>query len=478
MKKITLLPYLILLPLLCNAKITLPSILMDNMVLQQQTNVKLWGNANPNKIIRIFTSWNKKKYSSSSDNNGKWIISIPTPVAGGPYEIKISDGEELTLKDVLIGEVWLCLGQSNMEMPMKGFEVDAIDGSTDIILKAKASTPIRMYSGDYDKNGLTHQYSKVPLENCEGQWYTNTSENVASTSATAYYFAKYLQEILDIPVGIVVSSWGGSRVEAWMSEESVKPFGIDLSHLLEGKELPKSIQRAPCLLYNARIAPLLNFTFKGLLWNQGEDNSREPDKYQELLPAMVSDYRKKWGIGDFPFYYVELAPFSYDDPNKIDVAKFREMQLRLMKKIPNSGIVITEDLGNPYTIHPGNKMDVGKRLAYWALAKDYGRKNIGYCTPTYKSIEIEGKRAYISFEGADKGLFPVQKSLSSFEIAGQDKIFHQAEAIIDYKTRKLAVWNDSIANPVAVRYTFKNYSEASLFDFYGLPVALFRTDKW
>jgi len=483
MNKLFLLLSFFLLPLIIiNAKIKLPSILSDNMVLQQNGNVKLWGNAGPDKKISIKTSWDKKAYKTVSDNTGKWQISVQTPTAGGPYEIRISDGDELVLKNVLIGEVWFCSGQSNMEMPLKGFGVQQqADGAVDVILKAKESTPIRIYSNDYDEKGWTYQHSKKPLEECKGQWYTNSSENVASTSATAYYFAKYLQEVLDVPVGIVVASWGGSDIIAWMSEETVKPFGVDLSHLADSFDLSKkSKQRVACLLYNAKIAPLLNYKIKGFLWYQGEENRNSPDMYEKLFPAMVKDYRSKWGIGDFPFYSVEIAPYNYEDPNKINVAEFREMQLRITKEIPNSGIALTTDLGDPYSIHPGKKNDVGKRLAFWALAKDYGKKNIGYATPVYKSMEVEKSKINISFENAikDNGLKPVQKPLSSFEIAGEDKVFYPAQAFIDNKTRKLSVWNDSIQKPIAVRYAFKNYAEASLFDSFGLPVAAFRTDNW
>ena len=483
MNKLFLLLSFFLLPLIIiNAKIKLPSILSDNMVLQQNGNVKLWGNAGPDKKISIKTSWDKKAYKTVSDNTGKWQISVQTPTAGGPYEIRISDGDELVLKNVLIGEVWFCSGQSNMEMPLKGFGVQQqADGAVDVILKAKESTPIRIYSNDYDEKGWTYQHSKKPLEECKGQWYTNSSENVASTSATAYYFAKYLQEVLDVPVGIVVASWGGSDIIAWMSEETVKPFGVDLSHLADSFDLSKkSKQRVACLLYNAKIAPLLNYKIKGFLWYQGEENRNSPDMYEKLFPAMVKDYRSKWGIGDFPFYSVEIAPYNYEDPNKINVAEFREMQLRITKEIPNSGIALTTDLGDSYSIHPGKKNDVGKRLAFWALAKDYGKKNIGYATPVYKSMEVEKSKINISFENAikDNGLKPVQKPLSSFEIAGEDKVFYPAQAFIDNKTRKLSVWNDSIQKPIAVRYAFKNYAEASLFDSFGLPVAAFRTDNW
>lgn len=463
-------------------KVVLPSIFSDNMVLQQKTNAPVWGQAKVNTTVKLNTSWDGKTYSSKADETGKWKIIIRTPEAGGPYKITISDGEKRLLNNILIGEVWVCSGQSNMEMPLKGFGASGqVDGAVDIMLKANESTPIRFYSNDFDEKGWTHQYSKKPLDDCKGQWYTNSSANVASASATAYFFAKYLQGALNIPIGIVIASWGGSNIIAWMSEETVKPFGVDVSHLAEEVDLSqKPKHKIASMLYNAKIAPFIGFAMKGYLWYQGEENKNAPDMYEKLFPAMVNDYRSKWGIGDFPFYFTELAPFNYDDPNKITVAKFREMQLRLINAVPNTGIALTTDIGDPYTIHPGNKYEVGRRLALWALARDYGKTNIGFITPIYKSMEIDNNKIIINFENEIKGngLNPVQKQLLSFEIAGEDEVFYPAKAIVDIKTRKLSVWNDSIQKPVAVRYAFKNYAEASLFDYYGLPVAAFRTDNW
>jgi len=478
MKKKLFLFCIVFLPLLAFARVELPSILGDNMVLQQQSDVKLWGKAKPNTPIAIQPTWTSSVYNITADKEGKWLVKIPTPIAGGPYEIKISDGEEVVLKNILIGEVWFCSGQSNIEMPMRGFEFEPIRGANDVIASANKNTPIRMYSSDFDEKGWFRQYSKIPTDDCKGKWLTNTSENVARTSATAYYFARYLQQALGVPVGLVVSSWGGSTVEAWMSEETIKPFGVNLSHLYDEKDVPKPTQQQPCVLYNAKVAPLTNFTIKGFLWYQGESNRDKVELYSKMLPAMVADYRKCWDVGDFPFYYVELAPHSYGNENSLMTPYFREMQLKLMDIIPNSGMACTGDIGSSEFIHPSNKEDIGKRLAYWALAKDYGRKNIGYRTPVYKSMETEGNKVYIDFENAPGKVHPINKPLKSFEIAGADKQFYPAEAIVDLKTKRLMVWSDKVNQPVAVRYAFRNYAEASLFDYYGLPVAAFRTDDW
>lgn len=463
-------------------KVVLPGIFSDDMVLQQKTNAPVWGKAKANATVKLNASWDGKNYSTKTDESGKWKIIVRTPEAGGPYKITISDGEKTSLNNILIGEVWVCSGQSNMEMPLKGFGPGGqIDGATDVILKAKESTPIRFYSNDFDEKGWTHQYSKKPLDDSKGKWYTNSSANIASASATAYFFAKYLQDALNVPVGIVIASWGGSNITAWMSEETVKPFGVDVSHLADEVDVTqKAKHKIACMLYNAKISPLIGYAMKGYLWYQGEENKNNPDLYEKLFPVMVKDYRAKWGMGDFPFYFAEIAPFNYDNPNLITVAKFREMQLRLINQVSNTGIALTTDIGDPFSIHPGNKYEVGRRLALWALARDYGKTNIGYVTPIYKSMEITQNKVIISFENTinGNGLNPVQKQLASFEIAGEDKVFYSAKAMVDGKTRKLSVWNDSIQTPVAVRYAFKNYAEASLFDYYGLPVAAFRTDNW
>jgi sialate O-acetylesterase len=477
MKKTTVLFCLVILPLLMQAKIKLPSILGDNMILQQQSDVKIWGKASINKKVKVSPSWTKETYSTKSDSVGNWLINIATPVAGGSYVIKITDGEELALKNILIGEVWFCSGQSNMEMPMKGFEFEPISGSSEVIASANESIPLRIFSTDFDENGWSRQYNKKPQEDCKGQWLLNNPKNVASVSATAYYFAKHLQKTLNIPIGIVVSSWGGSNVESWLSEDTAKSFNLNLSFLSDEKMTTKIIQHQPCVLFNSKVAPLTNYKIKGMLWYQGEENRHNPEDYSKMLPAMVKDYRNRWKT-NFSFYYVEIAPYAYDNAEGLSAAYFREMQQKLMKVIPNSGMVSTIDIGSRDFIHPTDKEDVGKRLAYWTLAKDYGISNIGYCTPSYKSIEIREGKAFIEFENINGKVHPINQALESFEIAGDDKVFYPAEAIVDLKNKQLTVWSERVLKPVAVRYAFHNYAKASLFDRYGLPVAPFRTDNW
>ena len=460
------------------AKVKLPSILNNNMVLQQQADVKLWGWANPNTKVKIFTSWDKKSYIVVSDDQGNWLRKVKTPKAGGPFQIIFNDGEKLILNDILIGEVWFCSGQSNMEMPMQGFDRQPTSGGNDVIIKAKASVPIRIFNTDVVDGKRIRQVSKQPQTDCKGSWAVNSPENVAVTSAAAYYFAKYVHEVLEVPVGIIVSSLGGSAVEAWMSREAIQNFKeFDLSILDNDIEV-KNPQQTPCCLYNAKVAPLLNFTIKGYLWYQGESNRNNADLYAKLMPAFVKDMRNRWDIGEFPFYYVQIAPYKYDHPDSTSSARIREVQSQNMEEIPNSGMASTLDIGNINFIHPVNKETVGKRLAWWALGKTYGIKGIDYATPIYKSMERKENKIFINFSNAERGITPMWTDLKGFEMAGADKVFYPAKAEIDTKTTRLAVWCDKVPDPVAVRYAYKNFAEASIFSISGIAVSSFRTDNW
>ncbi len=461
-----------------HAKVNLPGILGDNMVLQQQTSVKIWGWSAGNATIKVKTSWDKKSYTTIADSNGSWLLRISTPQAGGPYQITISDGEALILDNILIGEIWFCSGQSNMEMPMRGFDRQPVKGSNNIIARANPKVPIRMYTTDSKNGNWVRQFNKTPQTDCQGEWLENNSENVVNVSAAAYYFAKYVQEVLNVPVGIIVSSWGGSVVEAWMSREAIEPFKEINTSILDNDAEVKKPQATPCVLYNAKIAPLTNFTIKGFLWYQGESNRKNADLYGKLMPAFVNDLRAKWNIGEFPFYYVQIAPFKYEGVDSTSAAILREIQLQNMTDIPNSGMVTTMDIGNPVSIHPADKETVGERLALWALGATYGRKGFGYAPPVYKAMEKKGEKIYIDFKNAVNGIYPMWTALKGFEIAGEDRVFHPANAEIETSTTRLVVWSDKVPNPVSVRYGYKNYVEASIFSLSGLPVAPFRTDNW
>ncbi len=477
-RKAICLAFLLMAGLSIDAKVKLPAILGNNMVLQQKTSVKLWGWAGENAKIKVKTSWDKKRYTATADGQGNLIIKINTPEAGGPYQISISDGDVLMLNNILIGEVWFCSGQSNMEMPMRGFDRQPIKGGNSHIAKANPKVPIRMFTTDSKDGKWVKQFSKTVRTDCAGEWLENTSENVANISATAYYFALFVQEVLDIPVGIIVSSWGGSIVEAWMSRETIESYKAINTSVLDNYSVVKKPQATPCVLYNAKIAPLTNFTIKGFLWYQGESNRNNADLYKKLMPAFVKDLRTKWNVGEFPFYFVQIAPYNYECADSTSAARLREIQLQNMTDIPNSGMVTTLDIGSPVFIHPVDKETVGERLALWALGATYEKKGFGYLTPVYKGIERKENKIYVDFNNADRGIFPMWKALKGFEIAGDDKVFYTANAEIETSTARLVVWSDKVPNPVAVRYAYKNYAVASIFGLSGIPVAPFRTVCW
>lgn len=454
-----------------SAKVVLPALVGDNMVLQQQSRVNLWGKTETAKTVIVKTSWDNRSYTVRTDKDGNWKVKVQTPVAGGPYEIIFNDGEVVRLKNVLIGEVWFCSGQSNMEMPMKGFDRQPVEGALDMILKAKETIPIRVFT-------VKHDCSTIPLDDCSGAWNTHTPENVAKASATAYFFAHYLNSILEVPVGIIVADWGGSKIQPWMPEETIRPYEKNLSHLGNTNVEKRDLHDKACTLYNAMVAPLTPYGIKGMLWYQGESNRTQADLYEELFPAFVSGMRGKFECGDFPFYYVQIAPFRYDGSNKKSAARFREVQAEAMNRIPNCGMAVTLDIGEENGIHPHKKAEVGKRLAYWALAKTYGKNPFSCSGPVYKSMQVEGRKVYLSFDHAPEGVAPLETPLEGFEVAGSDRKFYPAHAIVEAAKGMLSVSSDKVEKPVAVRYGYRNFIKGSLFDVYGNPASSFRTDDW
>lgn len=455
-----------------DAKITLPSVIGDNMVLQQQTAAALWGQARPGKAVTITTSWSKEKTVAMADKNtGRWIAHVETPEAGGPYEITISDGEAVTLRNVLVGEVWFCSGQSNMEMPMKGYGSQPAKGAVDYILGAKASTPVRICN-------VERKSSKTPVETAQCSWSENTPDAVASTSATAYYFAQRLQSVIDVPVGIIVSCWGGSSIETWIPREVIEKefpeFDLDF---LSSDEPCDNDNQSPALLYNGQVAPLVPYTFKGMIWYQGETNRGRPGQYTLLQEAYVRTMRKIFAVPAAPFYFVQIAPYPYGNPDDFCSGYFYEAQQKSLDIIPYSGMATTCDIGEYGTIHPCRKEDVGHRLAYLALQNDYGVTAIKAVAPTYKSVEFNDGRAVVTFNVDPDGLSPMGAEIKGFEIAGSDKVFHPATGFRK-SGNSVTVSSPDVPEPVAVRYCFRNWCEGGLYNNYGIPAAPFRTDDW
>jgi len=632
------------------AKVKLPAVFGDNMVLQQQTSAAFWGTANAGKPVTIVTSWNKKIYTGKAAVDGKWKIMVSTPSYGGPYTIDISDGETTTLNNVLIGEVWLCSGQSNMEMPLAGWG-QIKDFQKEI---ANADYPnIRLLQA-------IHVASNAPLNDAEvssGGWQSCSPQSVAEFSSVAYFFAREIYKKKGIPIGLIHTSWGGTIAEAWTSGTTLKemPDFAKAAALIEntdqtkstanfkqqmdlwqktvllkdsgyqqgnplwvassfdasswksmmlpalfdqvvlpgfdgvvwfrkkvvipaswaGKELKVNLgtiddddityfdgekigssqgyqssrsyvipankvkagefvlsvrvfdltggggiygnkgilsvksangesisldgewqykvglnlknfppvpvaaegPNRPAVLFNAMINPFIPYAIKGVIWYQGESNADRAHQYRELFPAMINDWRKKWKIGDFPFYFVQLANYMKADeqPKASAWAELRDAQLSTLS-LPNTGMSVTIDIGDGENIHPKNKQEVGRRLALIALAKTYGDQ-IVYSGPSLISHQIKGSTMSLDFKFTDGGLVAKDgASLTGFSIAGEDQQFHWAKAVV--QGNHIIVSSTEVTAPVAVRYAWGNNPVCNLYNGAGLPASPFRTDDW
>jgi len=634
----------------CAAQIVLPACFTDNMVLQQQTKVNLWGAEAPGKNFTVVTSWNNKIYKVTGDARGNWKIKVSTPVYGGPYTITFNDGKITTLKNILIGEVWVCSGQSNMEMQLTGFYGDVLNLDKELADAANYHE-IRMLKID-------NKTSFTPLSNVQtkGGWAICDPQSVRNFSAVAYFFAKNLFLDKHIPIGIINSTWGGTVAEAWTSGSALKtmpafaPFvnaiedgltqqkldaryqaevggwidsinakdpafqqgkllwaepgfddsawqkmllpvyweqagvpdydgtmwfrkkvnvpatwagrdlklnmgGIDdydvsyfngaeightesffytRSYTISGSivkagentiairvfdngglgginkgplklslasdttgqinlagewayhkanvltQLPQPPAQSnspnrPMLIYNAMINPILPYTIKGVIWYQGESNADRATQYRQLFPLLINDWRQKWGEGNFPFYFVQIANYAAtEQPPAADWPALRDAQLSTLS-LPNTGMAVTIDIGDANRIHPQNKQETGRRLALIARAKTYG-ENIPFSGPIYKSQVIKGDKIELEFNHTDNGLLAKGDTLRGFTIAGVDKKFYPARAIIS--GNKVIVNSANVANPVAVRYAWANNPVCNLYNGVYLPASPFRTDDW
>jgi len=632
------------------AKVIPAACFTDNMVLQQKTNAAIWGTGTPGKNFSVTTSWNNKQYTVVSAADGNWKTKIATPSYGGPYTITFDDGDKTILNNILIGEVWVCSGQSNMEMQLTGFYGNVLN--IDKELADAANYPeIRMLK--IDNKTSFQPRTDVPVK---WGWNVCNPQTVREFSAVAYFFAKNLYDDKHIPIGIINSTWGGTVAEAWTSGGALKtmpafaPFvqaaeagltqekldakyqddirawlnninlkdpayqngkllwampgfddsawqqmavpayweqaglpnydgtvwfrktvklpatwagkdlkldiggiddyddsffnGTEVGHTelfiykrsytipakllkagdniiairvfdngglgginkgpmtlsmvgdtsakidlagnwnyhlaTELKQLPQpptngNSPNRPTLIYNAMISPILPYTIKGVIWYQGESNADRPYQYEQLFPLMISDWRQKWGEGDFPFYFVQIANYgATDQPPVADWPALRYAQLKTLS-LPNTGMAVTIDIGDQYRIHPQNKQEVGRRLALVARAKTYG-ESIAFSGPRYQSQKIEGSKIQLSFNYTNNGLVAKGDTLKGFTIAGADKVFHPAQAII--KGNKVIVVSTDVVSPVAVRYGWANFPTCNLYNGVGLPASPFKTDDW
>jgi sialate O-acetylesterase len=478
-----LLVALLLPPAAAQVQIRLPAVIGDGMVLQRESEVWIWGWTEPGEIVHVRANWpNGPVGGARSEEDGVWRFPLSTPPAGGPYTITLTDfeGRSVELNDVLVGEVWLCSGQSNMEMPVGdvGGGYRGVKNSAQEL--AAANHPrIRLFN-------VVNATSMVPLRDCKGSWRSCSPESVREFSGTAYFFGRALHEALDVPIGLIEADWGGTPADAWTSEQGLRAipdYAESVAELAQARAEAASSRPAsrpapkpgtPGVLFNGMIAPLVPYSIRGAIWYQGESNRARAARYRLLFPAMIADWRRAFGRGDFPFYFVQIAPFDYKDPPERSTA-LREAQLATLA-VPNTGMVVTTDIGNPTDIHPANKQEVGRRLSLWALAKTYGRTNVVCSGPLYRSMKVEGGAIRVSFDYAGGGLTSGGKPLTHFEIAGDDRKFVPAEASIDGAT--VLVSSPAVAHPVAVRFASGNAPEPNLANQEGLPASPFRTDDW
>ena len=478
------------------AAVSLPRLLSDHMVLQRDAPVRLWGTASPGEMVKV--TFRQESVSVKADASGKWEAFLSPMKAGGPDDMRIEGDNAITLRDVLVGEVWVASGQSNMQ-----WTVGRSDNAEQEI--AAANHPmIRLFMVELET-------AEAPKDDVTGSWARCSPESVPEFSAVAYYFGRYLHQELDVPIGLIRSAWGGTPAEAWTSMETLRADPALAYYLQKWDKVladyPSEMaryqqavkaweeraakaggnppakpreprgpghQHQPATLYNAMIAPLTPLAIRGAIWYQGESNAgtEEAFLYRRLFQTMIADWRARWAIGNFPFLFVQLADF--DAGALRDWPILRESQTDTLQ-LRNTGMAVTTDIGNAKNIHPTNKQDVGKRLALWALAETYG-KNVVYSGPLYRQMTVEGNRARLWFDHAGGGLKAAGGVLKGFVIAGPDHIFHPAGAVID--GGNVVVSSPAVTEPKAVRYGWANVPENTLRNAEGLPASPFRTDRW
>jgi sialate O-acetylesterase len=483
------------------AAVALASPFTDHAVLQRGMPIPVWGTADAGEQVTVTFDGQAKSVAAGAD--GKWLVRLDAHQAGGPYELKVAGTNTLTLTDVLVGEVWICSGQSNMEWTLK----NANNPEQEI---AAANFPkLRHFRVD-------KKTSDTPLGSCTGSWTVCTPQNAGGYTAVGYFFGRKLVQELDVPVGLLHTSWGGTPAEAWTSRAaltSTAPFtGVlaawdkrmenlpaetgKFKAAMEkwqveaaaakaaGQPEPKKPRKPegqdspnkPASLYNGMLNPLVPYGIKGAIWYQGESNAGRAKEYHALMSLMIGDWRQAFGQGDFSFYIVQLANFMErkDQPGDSGWAALREAQYLTTTTVKNTGLAVAIDIGDAKDIHPRNKQDVGLRLALNALAKDYG-KPITYSGPVYRSMAVEGANAVLSFDHLGGGLTVTGDQLTGFAVAGEDMKFVWADAKIVGDT--VVVSAAAVTKPVAVRYAWADNPACSLGNKAGLPAVPFRTDR-
>lgn len=437
-----------------HANVVLPAIFADHMVLQQNSEITIWGWGKPYEQISVVGSWNNDTVKTFTNNQANWKVTLKTSKAGGPYTVTVKGYVTLVLNDVLLGEVWLCSGQSNMEWSARL----GIDNAQEEVQKANYPN-IRFFT-------VNHRTASSPNFDVTGNWAVCSPQTMIDFSAIAYFFARDLQKEISVPIGIINTSWGGTPAEVWMPEATIG----------SNKILAEASTKIPAMgwspreagrVYNAMIEPITRYKIAGVLWYQGETNVANADTYHVLFPTLIQSWRKAWGY-DFPFFFAQIAPFTYNETPTCG-ADIRNAQRQTLS-MPNTGMVVTADItSDTMNIHPTNKHDVGKRFAHIALNKVYNKPQFPVSGPLYKSHTTKGDVVTIAFDYA-QGLY-AKSPITGFQIAGEDQIFTKADAKI--KGNMVLVSSKLVAKPVYVRYSYGNATFVELFNSQGLPMSTF-----
>lgn len=456
------------------AKVTLPAIYSDGMVLQRNQPIHIWGQADPKEKIQILFA--EQKQTVKADSKGYWEVNLKALETGGPYQLQIIGKENpISIKDILIGDVWLCSGQSNMQWVVNN------------VTNAEVEKKNANYSQIRTLN-IPRRMELSPKDTISATWLVCSPENVGRFSGVAYFFAKKVYEETNIPIGIINSSWGGTIVETWTSLEAANTLPqkrldrynkneklFPPTEYLTRKNKEAKRNDYPSLVYNAMIHPLLSFSIKGVLWYQGENNVGNAEPYTDWLTCMIGDWRNRWN-SELPFYIIQLP--NFDSINKKPLwAEMRDAQSKVLA-VPGTHLIVTSDLGDPYDLHPRNKQEVGMRAALQALHYEYGYSDIVSESPMFERMEINGDKVIITFKNTGSGLEIRSRygCLQGFAIAGEDKKFHWA--LGELKDNRIVIWSPKVPNPVAVRYNWENNPDGNLYNKDGLPACLFRTDNW
>ncbi len=465
------------------ADVKLPALFTPHMVLQRDQADRVWGWADPGEEIAVSIAGQTK--STKAGDDGKWMVSLDPMPAGGPHKLTVKGKNEITLDDVLVGEVWVCSGQSNMQW--------AVGQSNDADLERLTANYPRLRFISVPQVGTQEM-----KDDFDGKWEVCTPETVGQFSAVGYFFGRQLHQTLGIPIGLIDDAWGGSACEAWIRRDILeadakyaplierwKKMEAEFASADTPAERKKQLEgqmrgnARPGNIYNGVLKPTIGYGIKGAIWYQGESNAGRAYQYRDLFPLMIQSWRDEWGQGDFSFYWVQLADFMKETTEPVDSAwaELREAQTMTAERLPNTGQAVIIDIGEGQDIHPRNKQDVANRLARHALKHDYGI-DIACDSPTYAGMQVKDGKIHVDFKNVGSGLkafdFP---DVLAFTVAGEDRKFYNASAkVLDTDTVEITC--EAVAKPVAVRYAWADNPDVNLYTREGLPVTPFRTDDW